>query len=384
MTSVPGKTETLKIIIASTPKTGNTWLKLLLSEIYDLPQVELLPRLEPGDWTALGPRWIAHQHFLPEPLLREWGREHGVIFLTTIRHPGDVLVSLRHHLQNQAVPPTAEPSQPASMLLDAPSAYGEHTWRFLEHGFYLVLHASICWWRGGWAEAVRYEDLCAQPVATLRALTNRILPVPEERLQQAVAACEITRLRERSMAGQKFFRKGTPGGWRTDLPPEMQEWLVSAEPYRTQLNLLGYPVSPAKTPEPIPERTRGPFAAGGHFANGVKIAPVLARLFAELPKSLSKQWSDPTAVGNDSFFAWLNRPAAADPSAGSAVPVVTELTHQLYRMLPELQKLYPDPFGRDRMSLSNWLLYFGIAGYALPDVAFALPVIRSYAAGRVI
>lgn len=302
MTSVPVKIETLKIVIASTPKTGNTWLKLLLSEIYELPQVELLPRLELGDWAALGPRWIGHQHFLPEPLLREWGRENGVIFLTTIRHPGDVLVSLRHHVQNHAVPPTSEPSQPASMLLDAASVYGEHTRRFLEHGFYLVLHASICWWRGGWAEAVRYEDLCAQPVATLMALTNRILPVPEERLEDAVAACTITRLRERSMADRKFFRQGTPGAWRTDLPPEMQEWLVSAEPYRTQLNLLGYPVPPAKAPEPIPQRTGRPFAAGGRFANGVKIAPVLAQLFAELPKSLSTQWSDPAAVGSGSFL----------------------------------------------------------------------------------
>ncbi len=46
----------LKILIASTPQTGNTWLELLLSAIYDLPSVDLPWPFDAGRMEALGER----------------------------------------------------------------------------------------------------------------------------------------------------------------------------------------------------------------------------------------------------------------------------------------------------------------------------------------
>src|SRR5438477_172277 len=71
----------LKILIVSTPKTGNTWLKSLLALAYDLPVVEFpMPEFwrdfDPEQFDKLGPRWIAHQHLpdeirpVPEPMLK--------------------------------------------------------------------------------------------------------------------------------------------------------------------------------------------------------------------------------------------------------------------------------------------------------------------------
>ena len=88
----------LKIMIVSTPKTGNTWLQHLLAAIYDLPTVKLGFPFGPAAASALGERWIMHQHYAPEPVLLDWPKQNGVVLITTIRHPGDVLLSLYHHV----------------------------------------------------------------------------------------------------------------------------------------------------------------------------------------------------------------------------------------------------------------------------------------------
>ena len=55
----------LRILVASTPRTGNTWVKLLLSEIYDLPIVDLPIPFDRAYVETLGERWIGHQHYFP-------------------------------------------------------------------------------------------------------------------------------------------------------------------------------------------------------------------------------------------------------------------------------------------------------------------------------
>src|SRR5436305_15291437 len=97
----------LKILIVSTPKTGNTWLKSLLAVAYDLPVVEFpLPEFwrdfDAKQFDRLGPKWVAHQHLLPYDALVNWIRQRNVVLVSTIRHPGDILASLRHYVRNFA------------------------------------------------------------------------------------------------------------------------------------------------------------------------------------------------------------------------------------------------------------------------------------------
>ncbi len=89
----------LKIVVVSTPKTGNTWVRYLLSRIYRLPMRDLPASMEQFDWSAPGPRWIGQQHFFPTPEILESAQASGVVFVTTIRHPADVLISLYHHVR---------------------------------------------------------------------------------------------------------------------------------------------------------------------------------------------------------------------------------------------------------------------------------------------
>src|SRR5690242_3454809 len=76
--------QNLKILIVSTPRTGNTWIKRCLSHPYD----------------QLGHRWIAHQHLPPFDSIVRWARDRNVILITTTRHPADTLVSLYHYARN--------------------------------------------------------------------------------------------------------------------------------------------------------------------------------------------------------------------------------------------------------------------------------------------
>src|SRR5690606_12888301 len=90
-TQTPREFEQLRIIITGTPKTGNTWLKHLLSHLYMLPQVDLDPNFHSVDFDSFGRRWVGQQHYHPSPDIVEVARQRGIIFISTIRHPGDVL-----------------------------------------------------------------------------------------------------------------------------------------------------------------------------------------------------------------------------------------------------------------------------------------------------
>lgn len=95
----------LKILIVSTPRTGNTWVKYCLSLIYDLPVLdfpapEFWRRFDSKRYDQLGDRWIAHQHLPPFEPLVQWARSRGAILITTTRHPADTLVSVYNYVRN--------------------------------------------------------------------------------------------------------------------------------------------------------------------------------------------------------------------------------------------------------------------------------------------
>ena len=49
----------LKIVVASTPKTGNNWIKKLLATTYNLPEYSLAEPFTFDEVHSLGDRWIA-------------------------------------------------------------------------------------------------------------------------------------------------------------------------------------------------------------------------------------------------------------------------------------------------------------------------------------
>jgi len=357
----------LKIIVAGTPKSGNHWIKFLLGETYGLTYVALQPDFRADDWARFGDRWIGHQHYMPGAELLERARAHGVRFVTTVRHPADVLVSLRQYVEKTRTP-ASDPRAEASMLLDGPGVYGEHTRAYLEHGFYLALHASICWSHIPDTLVVRYEELWRNTIETMRHLADRIEPVAPGRLEAAIAVCQIDKLR--ATYGNTVFRRGGAGRWRTELPREIQQYLANWDPYPAQFAALGYTMKFRENEAHVAEEN------AGRFDNGTPIAPFLREAFVATAARRAGGWPDITETGPGSFFAWLNQPAAIDPWRGNGFPVITELAYYTYMVRTDAQEEYPEPFGRHRVEFGNWFIYFGVKFCGL-DEAFALPVLGS-------
>lgn len=230
----------LKIMIVSTPKTGNTWIKHLLGQIYDLPLVDVGMIFDPVEIESLGPRWITHQHYGARADVIDCGQRNNVIFVTTVRHPCDALVSKFHHVRNFAQERVFADVDRSPIMLRDGDTIGEHTASYVMDGFSTSLNISLGWLRSGMSRVVRYEDLKHDPVGALQELTSFIRKVPLDRIERAVEACSIDRMREKSQDGQKFFRQGTVGGWRSELPEQIIEIFCHTDPYPSQFAELGY------------------------------------------------------------------------------------------------------------------------------------------------
>ncbi len=383
----------LKILIIGPPKTGNTWVKQLLSLIYDVPIVFVDYTLDiaPEMMNGLGDRWAAHQHWLLTPDLLRWGHENGVVFVTTLRHPGDTLVSLYHFLRNYAdVYRSAADVNVDLMNLDrmasgTPSGdkkqVGKHVLWYVQEQFQYDLEKTLSWLRSPETLAVRYEALWRDPLTALTQLTDRICPVSRDCIERAIEACDIGLMRSLAERDQQFFRQGGVGGWRTELPPEALAMLRAVEPYPTYTSLLGYTFDfdDPLTSAPANARTfHNPLRDVTHFDNGVPVAPILARLYLSVPSTMSARWIPvPCTASDESFFAWANAPSTQDVAMDGSVPRITNLAAYIYRIRSEVRHAFPDPFGADRRTYARWFIVHARTMYAL-DPVFIAPLLEGF------
>ncbi len=370
----------MKIIVASAPKTGNTWMTHLLSSIYGLPEVELPPTFDPHIADQQGPAWVALQHYYPEPDLLAWAECHQVFFVTMLRHPGDLLVSLWHMMQNKSYNPNSDLGRSTMLLLNG-ERMGEHTEQYVKEDFFHGLYIPLDWMEMGQSLIVRYENLWRDPVKTLTDLTNRIRPVEPHRIESAIDLCDLSLLRKLYDDPQgKFFRKGGPGNWRDALPDTIVDVFRHHEPYPAIFRAWGYTLDPN---DPLidapakPRQSTNPFLENERFDNGVKVPGIVIKLHLLLDPASKSRWAGAeTSTSEQSFFAWLNAPADEDPVQQKKAPVVTNLAYYVYRTRSDLQNLFPDLFGEDRVEYVIWFIRSGSAEHNL-DPVFIKPLQES-------
>jgi hypothetical protein len=250
--------------LASYPKSGNTWVRLLLQSLVQggapidinfederpsgiAPRTEFDNRLGVDSSDLLcdeidcaRPRLYemmaadeadslplkVHDAWtltpLGEPLFPP-GATAGAIYV--VRDPRDVAISLAHHLGSGI-------DRAIDLMADSDARFGQA----LDQRYNFQVRQRLLSWSGhvrSWLDApvrlhrIRYEDMVQHPVSSFGALARFLgQEASPEALNRAIAATRFEELRrqedaagfiERGRSGLSFFRRGEAGGWRDTL-----------------------------------------------------------------------------------------------------------------------------------------------------------------------
>lgn len=240
----------MRIVIAGPPKAGNVWLKCLLANIYALSV--LGPKRTPKrPDLSLFSAWIEaagfpdgslfHQHFTYSSELADAIAAVPAHVVTIIRDPYDAFVSSFSKLQEYADadpsnPRIGRPSDPLlGKSLDHPDVLD-----FLAHGrFRAHLKKGTGWVEAERGPIVRYEDLHADPIATLTRLTRVLDPVAPERIAAAAEYCSAANMRNRARTAH-HVRTATVGDSKARLSEA--HLAIFRKRHADLIKKLGYPV----------------------------------------------------------------------------------------------------------------------------------------------
>ncbi len=241
----------MRIIIASPPKAGNSWLKCLLASIYGL-------RWLTGDETPDGPtvdafaRWLTergfpadsvyHQHYPFSPALMDAVDGVPAHVATILRDPYDMFVSLYFFVQTQAENPNRAAkgrSRDADVMIgrtiDDPESLA-----FLADGFDADLRKGIAWLESGRSAVVRYEALHADPRSAITELTAQLRPVDSARIERAIEDCQAENLLQQRKGLKRRIRAATVGDWKNHLSDEHLR--IMRDRHAPLIERLGYTV----------------------------------------------------------------------------------------------------------------------------------------------
>jgi hypothetical protein len=367
----------LKILIVATPKTGNTWLKLLLSHIYDLPVADLPFELSVDiaqfeqRLSELGDRWIVHQHYpIPEPAFLDCLTRHDIILLNTVRHPGDILVSLFHYVGWRW--PELAAGDPLAMLKEDNKVMGKHTLTYIQNNtFAELLSISLRWLP--YTHQIRYEELLAHPIEILTSLTEKICPVSKEKILRGILSCDLNTLR--GIYDKRHFRSGVAGEWKKTIPSDIIDILRHQSPYPELAATLHYSFDLQEQATAITGfdyATINPFRQETHFNGNIEITPFLSLVYFSIEGALTR-WPEPAKIDHsDCFFNWLNSPVIAEnnPTDINTLPIITQLAYFIYQSRPDLQRTFPDIFAEHRELFCRWFVQHAPSEYKIDNYFF--------------
>lgn len=229
------------IWLASYPRSGNTYFRVLLNQCYGLEtqniyefqeqardqvsrHLGLISEFAPNLEVLLeDPQYhIVKTHDLPSD-------DYPAVYL--VRDGRDALVSHTHyHLEYDLKLPSEEQQarfdETLRMLIETDVSFG---------GWSNNVNA----WTNRTAPTVtvKYESLIRHPLATVqKALSKLQYPTPPLMSKQSASFTELKQIEP------KFFRKGKAGSWRAEMSPELQE--LFWEKHGETMQKLGYQQEP--------------------------------------------------------------------------------------------------------------------------------------------
>lgn len=227
-----------RLLIGCTPRTGNLWFRRLLSGALGLPEYAA-HETEEIAWQDLPRACIVSMHAHPTPEFRQFLTDRQFRFLTIMRHPLDVLISILQFSKRE--PATArwlggEGGDESALVNATPLDQAFLDYSTSERASAL-LGVSAQWLP--LADAVaHYEKLVANTTTELSTLLERLRLAPTHALGQVVEQNSIKSLRTSLATYSRHFWRGEPGLWRQLLPPQIA--LPIATHHQRLFEQLGY------------------------------------------------------------------------------------------------------------------------------------------------
>jgi hypothetical protein len=229
-----------RFALIATPRSGNTWVKVLLGKIYDLPEIETFS-LNEDDWTRISGPCILQIHIRREPAIEARLKREGFRILTVARHPFDVLISILRFavFANTTYWLRGAGGDERSILgltpnSDAVLAYARSPRAEQLFG------VSVDWRQAPGTHVVRYEDLVAAPANELRKAIEWMGPPRGDSVDKAVG--ELTMEHMKLWCVDSHVWLGRPGLWRELIVPQRAYELADA--LQIPLREFGYRVDP--------------------------------------------------------------------------------------------------------------------------------------------
>jgi hypothetical protein len=285
-----------KVWLASYPKSGNTWIRLLIGSLMledghplDINRIPgdcgIASARSPFDESTLIPsNLLTHEEIdalrpqVNADLPQEPDQPDGAAGVSSVRF---VKLHDAYTLSSTGVPLFA--GARAAILLvrdprDVASSYANHNRSTIDRALDLMADpGAVLFGTGrphdqlpqkllGWSEhaaswldqrdvpvhVVRYEDMKRDTVGTLRAAMHFAgWPVDRARTERAAAMVSFEKLREQEASGgfcewhdpggRRFFRRGEAGGWRDELTLDQIDRIERA--HAPMMQRLGYELS---------------------------------------------------------------------------------------------------------------------------------------------
>lgn len=227
----------LRIALLATPRSGNTWLRLILGHVLALDE---LPVHHPGDleWSRLPDRAVIQLHWPRTTYLQRLLEGAGFKVVTITRHPFDVLVSILRLAQTE--PETlgwlwGSGGDEEGLLDVDPTSQEFAQWAMSERAFNLLAVTSS-WQTDNRATRVSYESLVRSPEEEMERLLEQLSIPPVKPIDEAVRMFTPDRVNERN--GMQHAWTATTDMWREVIPSDLAEQLAIR--YDRLLQQLGY------------------------------------------------------------------------------------------------------------------------------------------------
>lgn len=203
------------IWLASYPRSGNTYSRILLKEIYGLKSSEFhdIPGKKVKKNYQSYP--IVKTHLFPGKLIPN---DPLIPAIYIIRDGRDAVVSLAHHtMDNNKKRGLNFYDTLKEVILSAEGSYfggwGQHVQKWTERADLII----------------RFEDLILEPIKTIEKI-KPFITLPNPTLAppnfQDLRSKKYTYGRRRKKNRESFFRRGIIGSWKDEMPLDLQKLFI--------------------------------------------------------------------------------------------------------------------------------------------------------------